>query len=128
MPAAGVVLCSTAFSKRQLHSAVCVPEATPAAHDCARPNNTLSHTADVANGCPCSHSHLVVQDDMHELRRVGVVGVLDLRTTMVPVATGEHVAEVHSGAVKAARNERGTSLIWALTVCLYHCCANVLLV
>lgn len=50
-------------------------------HDCERPNDKLSHTVGVAYRGPCGHSQVVVQGDMHELIRVGVVGVLDLRTT-----------------------------------------------
>lgn len=62
-------------------------------HACELQSTTRCDAAEVACGDPCSHSFLVLQGNMHELVGAGVVGVLDLRTTAVPVATGGDVAK-----------------------------------
>jgi hypothetical protein len=81
-----------------LHGSSLAPAATCAMHvatgeeDSCRVSKPQSDGVEMGSRGTCSHGVLKLPDTMHELTAAGVTGVLDLRTTGVPVASGGSLA------------------------------------
>lgn len=95
VPTVGVVLCSAATSQRLIQTAVRAPQTAYVSHVEVEQLGSEPHGA--AEGhtydSSCTESLVLAENSMHELVAVGVVAVLDLRTTAVPAAKCGHVAE-----------------------------------